>query len=78
MATIVDYEKELAGKTCKFHDAPVDLGSSQIVNYPHTGGYPVDNYRANQWMYVVCPDCSHQWSLDKLGIASKKKTPKKK
>ena len=76
--TIQDYQRQLSGKDCKWcRRENYDNGTTEIVpldnepieHYEHDGGYPVEGYKTNRWLYVVCPKCNYQWSLWKLGIS---------
>ena len=43
-----------------------DLHYGEIEHYEHNGGYPLKNYKNNQWIYITCPKCEIKNSLSKL------------
>ena len=52
------------GMNCGFCSEP--LHEEDIGMYDHDGGIPVMGHLINQWVYVTCRKCNHQWSWDKL------------
>jgi len=80
---IQDYENQLEGKECRWCKDSSEskrrnncsLEGLRILQYNHDGGYKVDGFEKPQWLYVVCPNCDYQWSLQKLGIAQQINPP---
>lgn len=57
------------GAKCGFDGADLTENTT-VERYEHDGGFAVAvSYgNARQWLYVSCPKCGHDWSLDKLGV----------
>lgn len=57
---------------CRVHgfpNKPHCEGKLRIENvkmYPHEAGIEVPDKKGKQWVYVVCPECDHELSWDKL------------
>ena len=41
-----------------------DLSHEPLEHYKHEGGYPVKNYKHDQWIFVECPKCGICLSLN--------------
>ena len=39
-----------------------------IEGYDHEGGYTILGCEHRQWLFVVCPQCSYEWALWKMGV----------
>jgi hypothetical protein len=63
LRTIVAAKNPRCGGTCQ---AP--LGTLPIEHYDHENGWAATGFSTRQWLYLVCPQCRHQTSLEKLGI----------
>lgn len=61
-----DFSSRLGDIKCKFCDA--DLSGEEIMGYPHESGWAVKGKEEKYWLFIICPQCHHQWSLEHLGI----------
>jgi len=68
--SLEDYEKMIKGKDCRWCSkrGKKVLLPSKIKFYDHSGGWEVDGFEEKQWLYVECPKCGYEWSLQKLGV----------
>lgn len=70
-----DYQEKLKGADCKWcrrknyetkEVTKVLLENEPIEHYEHSGGYEVEGFAKKLWLYVTCPRCQYQWSLEKI------------
>jgi hypothetical protein len=59
-----DYIKLVVRRRCRLCHRPLPL---RLNFYSHPGGWPVEGY-GRLWLYIECPKCGYQNSLDKLGL----------
>jgi hypothetical protein len=65
---IDDYKKVVNGKACRWCEYELP---NEVLHYNHGCGWKVEGYQQRQWLFVRCPRCEHDWSLEKLGISRK-------
>ena len=62
---ILDYWGLMPDRRC-FCGADIKLG--EIGHYAHDGGYPLNGWKENQWLFMVCPNCGYEYSFRKLRV----------
>lgn len=68
MVSIFQYRSRLSKSSCRWCGG-TDLSKCAILSYDHPNGYAIAEIPdTRQWLYVECPKCEYQWSLQKLGI----------
>jgi len=63
VAMVAAKNPRCGGGTCQ---API--GNLPISHYDHENGWALTGFASRQWLYIVCPKCRYQTSLEKLGI----------
>ena len=53
------------------------LGQQPIQMYSHDDGWPLRDRNGHQWLFVTCPTCKNDMSLNKLGIPRNQRINKK-
>jgi hypothetical protein len=55
--------KKISRTACFCHG---NLLKGKIMVYDHDNGWLLPGYQKPQWIFVECPKCHHQWSMNKL------------
>ena len=42
------------------------LYGGTVEGYDHDGGLAVKGFKENQWVYLTCMKCGHQWSFQHI------------
>lgn len=67
--SLTDYRRQIKRIKCSCGFEGLDV--LPIEHYPHSGGWPLEQFAEKEWLYVTCPKCKYQWALWKLGVPRK-------